>query len=140
MSHLIVPDATELEFLQNLLDTWGFDVKFNLYKNNYTPVAGSAFANFTVADFTGYVANLGVAFGAPATVAGKGTITASMLTSVQGVPGTTNTIYGYYVYWVPAGPGSEILLWAEKFDTPVVTVNSGDTINVTPVFTLFSEF
>lgn len=140
MSHLIVCDEGENAIQDAWLATLAGDVRLSLFKNNVTPTSAFTFASFTKADFTGY-GDETPAFGASVTVAGKGTITdTSVRTFIMGVPGTTNTIYGYYV-WVDTGtPGSEILLWAERFDTPQAMNNNLDEIDITLKFTLDSEF
>lgn len=140
MSNLVVSDVGE-----NLInDAWALatssEIWLSLYQNNYTPVAGSVYASFTPCTFTGYARQQPV-FGASATVGGKGTMTdTSPRAFVMGVPGTTNVVYGYYV-WLDVGvPGNEILIYAEKFDAPQTMANHFDEIDVTLVFTLYSEF
>lgn len=135
MSNLIVPDVAEI----NLQTLWLAEVsglvQLGLYQNNLTPGSGTVFGDFTAATFTGY-ASIAVPMGAPATIGGKATITATGVAAfVMGTPGTGNTIYGYYV-WVPS---TSLLLWAEKFDNSVILANAGDEIDITLVFTLFSE-
>lgn len=140
MSNLIVSNVGENAIQDAWNATLAGDLRLSLYQNNYTPVPGSLYGNFTKATFTGYTDEL-PSFGASVTVSGKGTLTdTSVRTFIMGVPGTTNTIYGYYV-WVDTGtPGSEILLWAEKFDAPQAMMNNLDEIDITLKFTLDSEF
>lgn len=136
MSNLIVPDVSENAFNALWLSVLSSTVKLSLFKNNITPDENTVFSDFTKADFTGYADSV-VTLGAPTTVAGKSTVTATAPAAfVMGTPGTGNTIYGYYV-WIPA---TTILLWCEKFDNAPVLANAGDEIDVTLVFTLFSEF
>lgn len=139
MSFLVVPDQSELLMLYTLgLEVFG-TTKVHLFKNDYTPVPGSLFANFTEADFTGYAAQ-DLAMNLPVTVSGKATCTNNVVMSfTMGTPGTTNTVYGYYVALNADTFGYGRLLWAERFDNPVFFTNSGDQLNLTPVFTLFSE-
>jgi hypothetical protein len=114
--------------------------KVHLFKNNYTPVDGSLFADFTEADFTGYAA-VDLAMNLPVTVAGKASCTNNVaMQYIMGVPGVTNTVYGYYVALNADTFGYGRLLWAERFDNPVYFTNTGDELDLTPVFTLFSEF
>jgi len=136
MSNLIVPDVAENEFNTLWLSVLSNTVKLSLYQNNYVPVAASVFGSFTKATFTGY-GDVTVTFGSPTTIGGKSVITATAPASfIMGTPGTGNTIYGYYV-WIPA---TSILLWAEAFDNAQVIANLGDEIDITLVFSLFSEF
>lgn len=136
MSDLVVPDVAENNLQALWLASVSSLVKLALFKNNLTPGSGTVFGDFTKGDFTGY-ADVTVTMGAPATVGGKSTITATGVASfIMGTPGTGNTIFGYYVFV----PSTTILLWAERFDNSQVIANAGDEIDITLVFTLFSEF
>jgi hypothetical protein len=135
MSNLVVPDPSE-NFLNNSWLIAVGAIKISLFKNNFTPVPATVIGDFTKADFTGY-ADVTIGFNPSVTVAGKGTLTATAAAAfIMGVPGTGNTIYGYYV-WAVTGTQ---LLWAERFDSAQIVANLDDEIDVTAVFTLFSEF
>lgn len=140
MSHLIVPDACELLWLYAVgLEIFG-TTKVHLFKNNYVPDNTTVFSNFTEADFTGYAAQ-DLVMDLPVTVGGKATCTAhSVLSFTMGMPGTTNTVYGYYISLNADTFGYGRLLWCERFDNPMYFTNFGDQLNLTPVITLFSEY
>lgn len=133
----VVTDAGELELLDKMLRdalTTDEDYVLNLYQNDYTPVAGSTDADFTVATFTNY-AEKTIArsdWGAASTVSGKGESEAPTQTWTCGVTG--NTVYGYWV----EGATSGTVLWAEKFDT-ARPLAENDVLNLTPKFNLYSE-
>lgn len=133
---LVVADVGELKLLDNATGKGTPEnLTLKLYKNNYTPVAGSVAGDFTVADFTNYVnKTLTIAtWGAATTVSNKGSATyGSAQTWTCGATG--NTVYGYYII----GASSGTLYWAEKFDT-ARTLANGDTLNITPALTLNSE-
>lgn len=134
---LVVPNAAEDIMLQNVLNkTAPQNGVLKLYKNNYTPVAGSTESSFTEADFTGYSAL---------------TLTGASWTIVTGAPSTasyaqqtfsssadqsTQNIYGYFVVQATSGK----VMWAELFsDGPYPIANNGDQIKVTPKLTLGSS-
>jgi hypothetical protein len=108
-------------------DITGANLTLALFRNDYTPVAGSQLANFTVATFTGYAAKTltGGAWtstqGAPTTVVyAEQTFTSSADQSVQ-------QIYGYFIH-----NGTQVL-WAERFsDAPYAMQYNGDRILITP--------
>jgi len=118
-----------LEAMLNVIATGG-DLTMALYKNDYAPVPGSELADFTEADFPGYVSQLigSTDFGAP-------TVTDHVASSVSGVvltfvgdPGTwtPQTIYGYFVTdW------NSDYFFAEKFSVPIDMSPDGE-IRVTP--------
>jgi len=134
---LKVPDVGELILLNALRAVPATTNWFcMLYQNNYTPVDGSVFADFTEATFNGYSAQ-GFAFSAPTTVSGKATLVATapcVFTSTGGSP--ANTIYGYMVGDTLTGE----VVWAERFGSSQAMVNNGDQISVTLKFTGKSEF
>jgi hypothetical protein len=114
----------------------GANVVIRLYQNNYTPVAGSVLASFTVANFSGY-AQVTPAFGAAGIVAGNvqtDDTAARDFTVAAG--GVSNTIYGYYVVDTVLGK----CLWAERFASAIVMTNVGDQIELTAALTAASLF
>lgn len=123
-----------------LLLTWAVkstttpeNMVLKLYKNNYTPVAGSVAADFTEADFSGYsAATLSRGnWGTPTTVSGKAT---SVYGSAQTfTAGSSQTVYGYYV----VGATSGTLIFAERFTT-AKPLESSDSVVITPSLTLDS--
>lgn len=130
---LLAPNAgTDLMLQMVVNKTAPQNPVLKLFKNNYTPVAGSTEANFTEATFTGYAAV---------------TLTGSSWTTTPGAPSSASyaqqtftssagsqneSIYGYYIVQTTSGK----ILWAERFtDGPYVIVNNGDTVKVTPTIT-----
>lgn len=139
MSNLIVADIGENTIQNAWVLEIGGTLLLHLFKNNYTPVAASVLGSFTEADYSGY-ADQSPSFGSSVTTGGKGTITdssARVFTVTAG--GVSNTIYGYYVTANPGG-GGEVLLWAQRFDASQSMSSIGDSISITLVFTLDSEF
>lgn len=132
---LVIPQEGEKQLLDMLIggDTFA-DVRLRLYKNNYTPVAGSVYSDFTSADFSGYAQET-PSFGAATLVNGKGTITDSAARDFEhNGGGTANTIYGYYVVESVANK----ILWAERFGSPVLLTVAGDKVTITLQFQLGS--
>ena len=136
---LVVPDGAEkiiLDLLRNLTNFNAAVIK--LYKNNYTPIDTTVHADFTEANYTGYVAQTLGSGVAATTVSGKAYVPYTQRTfQVTSSPTVTNLIYGYWIYSSASGS----MLWAERFTSaPISMVLAGDTIKLTPTLTLFSEF
>lgn len=119
-------------------------LKLRLYQNNYTPLHTSVAGDFTNATFTGYTEatlataswNAGVAgTGTGTALANKASIDYAQQTFTMGTPGTTNTIYGYYI----VDNAGTTLLGAELFSTPKSMSVNGDAIKITPKLTLSTE-
>lgn len=107
-----------------------------LYTNNYDPVATSTTANFTEASFTDYTSKTLTrgSFNDPSTNgSGKSEISYASQTWTVGT-GSSATIYGYYV----KGSVTGTTYLAEKFST-ARALAAGDSLVLTPKFTLFSE-
>jgi hypothetical protein len=116
------------------LDTTPLTMVLRLYTNNYTPVPGSHVADFTEATFTGYAAVTlnNSLWGSPTIVSDRGQTIYDSGTPVPFVSsgGSPQTIYGYFLENTDAG----VVWFAEKFAT-ARTVNPGDTLDLTLVFT-----
>lgn len=139
MSNLIVPDASELDMASMIQSMTAGATKIGLFHNNVTPDPTSTYATFTKATFTGY-ADVALSWVAPVTVGGKATLVATAVSVFQcTVTGATDNIYGYFVWYEPGG-GLHKLLFAERFDTMQPITNAGDEIDISAVFTLFSQF
>ncbi len=107
---LVIPDAFEVETLQWILNR---NLTIRLYSNNYTPVGGSAAANFTEVIGGGY-ANLPLTFAHWGFTAGDPSIALYDASQVWTFTGPTNapgTIYGVYITRDSDGH----LMWAERF-------------------------
>lgn len=120
------------------------NLKLKLFKNDVTPAHDSTVASFTVADFTGYTTatltaaswNAGAAgTGTGTALANKASIDYAQQTFTMGTPGTTNTIYGYYI----TDNAETTLLGAERFSSAKAMAVSGDAIKITPKLTLSTE-
>lgn len=96
-----------------------------LYKNDYTPVAGTVLGSFVECDFPGYGgknANFG-----PAVIgaSGKAEITSPLFTFTMTAAGN-QTVYGYFVTDV----NKTLLLFCERFAAPVQLTLAGDTLRL----------
>lgn len=111
--------------------------EIKLFKNNYTPVAGTTLANLTEADFSGYASVVLAGWTAAAIGAGgRAYSQADLVTFAHNGGVTANSIYGY---WVVDSGGT--LLWAERFATAPITMSGlGDSIVVIPQTADKSEF
>lgn len=131
-----IPDVGLDELLDKLLGAYGNTLVMHLYKNDYTPVAGSTLGSFTEADFNGYASQTITTWSAASTSASVCSSTATALTWTKSAGGTTNNVYGYYVE-----DADGELLWAERDPSaPGRLSATGDTYTVTPEFQLVSEF
>lgn len=105
------------------------NVRLGLYKNSYTIIAGSVFADITPCDFTGYSAAT-PSWGAESIDGGgHATQTATAIVFTQGTPGTTNSVYGYYLFDTST---SKLIGGDQLPSAPFVTASSGDTVTITP--------
>lgn len=127
----VVPNAGKKKLLELAVkETSPENFSLRLFKNDYTPVAGSVAGDFTVADFTGYAnATLTRASWGSATTADPSVIAyAAQTFTMSG--GSAQTIYGYYV----VGATSGTILWAERFSSAITLALTGDNISITPSF------
>jgi hypothetical protein len=135
---LKIPDVSQLTWLDSLRSVFnGAGLVVRLFKNNYTPVAGSVIASFTSADFSGYTPGALGTLAAAATVGGKASSTAGTANTWTKSGATGNDIYGYYV----TNAAGTVLYWAERGAGAPYSLNTnGEGLSVTPVITLASEF
>ncbi len=126
-----------------VLGHWLSDVALpyiiNLYKNDYTPVSGSVEADFTIADFSGYVADQTLSgwTGPVPDGAGRMISNSDPATWTHDAGAGGNAIYGWYMLDGATG----IIVCAERFTTAPIGMNvNGDTLSVTPHLTERSEF
>ena len=138
---LVVPAVGELALLNKLLSNLlssNEDYILKLYRTADTPDANSVQASFTECNFTNYLARTLSRAGWTAAVVSS-TKGESSYAGVQswtcGTDG--NTVYGYWV--IGNTKNVNIVLWAELFSTARV-IASGDILNITPKFTLMSEY
>jgi len=135
---LKVPDVSCLTWLDNLRSVWNAaGLKVRLFKNNYTPVAGSVIGSFTEANFSGYTPGSLGTLGAATTVSGRASTTAATANTWTKSGATGNDIYGYYV----TDAGGTVLYWAERGSAAPYSMNTnGEGLSVTPTVTQGSEF
>lgn len=129
---LLVPDTGEVEMLKRILNFSATgDVKLHLYANNYTPVEGSAIANFTECTAAGYAAKtLAGASWSIATTSGTSEASYAEQTFTFTA---AQTVYGYFV----TNSAGTVLLWAELFTgAPFNIPSGGGSVKATPKFQL----
>lgn len=138
---LVVPSVGELALLNKLLNnTLSSDEQYilKLYRTNVTPAEATTQASFTEASFTNYAARTLSRAGWQAAQVSSTKAESSYGAVQSWTCGTSgNTIYGYWVVGNTKNAGT--VLWAELFSTSRVLAN-GDVLNITPKFTLVSEF
>lgn len=119
-------------------------LKLKLFKTNVTPAHDDVVADYTEADFQDYAAITLATASWVAAVAGTGSGTAlankaysvyAQQTFTMGTPGTTNTVYGYYI----VDNAGTTLLGAELFSASKPMLLAGDAIKITPKLTLGTE-
>ena len=137
---LHVPTEGDIQLLTKMLiSPLSTDENYilHLYNQNYTPVDASTHTSFTEATFTNYVNktltranwNTPVISSAQA-VSSYGTNPLSWTCGASG-----DVVYGYWIEGATSGK----VLWAEKFGTARTLANN-DILNLTPLFTLQSQF
>lgn len=134
---LLVPDAGELILLGYIRATINANNVFlALFQNDKTPANGDVLADYTVCDFDGYATKSLNNFSIPITVAGRAYIAEALQVFLATGGVTPNDVYGYYVI----DAGGTTVLWAERFPGAPISINAaGQTVPVTPSFTLRSE-
>lgn len=134
---LVVPTASENEMLKTLLGvTAAEDLVLRLFVNNITPADGDTVATYTEMTGLGYAAKtLPKGAWTVAQNAGGKAEGSYAQQSWTFSAGTAVTVYGYYLTRATTGD----LWYAERFATPHTVQNTGDTIRVTPKFTLSKE-
>lgn len=132
---LIIPNQGEEDMLDTLLAV-GYTL--HLYKNDVTDgltagqIEALTEADFTEADFTGYV-DKALTGGAWTTTAGAPTAGQyAVQTFVASADQTAQTCYGYFVTRTSDGR----LQWFEDFASPLTVEFNGEGIAVTPRITL----
>jgi len=133
---LVVPDEGEVALLDMLVngDTLA-NAELRLYENNLTPDEDTVYGDFNEATFTGYAAQTPT-FGSASIVSHKGSISDTATRDfVCSTAGTPDVIYGYYV----VDAVNNLVLWAERFASPITIAAAGDTISINLVFTEDSE-
>jgi len=113
----------------NLLTT------ISLFKNDHVPAFTDTIADYTPADFSGYVGPTALAWGS-AFVNGsdQGEIDALPVTWTHTGGATANTIYGIYVL---SSAGD--LIYAERFPAPLAITSIGDSITYVAKATVIDQ-
>ncbi len=137
MSTLIVPTVSKQPMLQLTTGLYNeHPYRIRLWQNNIIPGAGTAKADFTEATFTGYASILlsGLVSVAGYDIQNRAVNEWSACTwTKSGVTG--NTIYGYWVENISA-----VLLWCERFDSPIPMTSDGSYLVITPKLTGMSQY
>jgi hypothetical protein len=131
---IVLPDQGESMILEMAVGKTAVqNLILRLYTSNTTPAETDTESTYTETTFTGYSAitltagNWSVTGTAPSS-AGYAQQTFTSSAGSQNV-----NVYGYYFTQVTSGK----LIWVERFtDGPYNIANNGDTIRVTPNFTM----
>lgn len=130
---IAIPDSQRRAIVTALTATGGSlnGAKVHLYKNDYTPGPGSRLTDLIEADFTGYAASAALVWGSTFTDELHNAVAAAASVQFNDTgEAVTNTVYGYYV---TDGAGA-VLLYAERFDSPVPMTGPAQAIVVLPEF------
>lgn len=132
---IVIPDEGDIELLTKTLKaTLDVDESYSLrlYRNDYTPVAGSTLAAFTEATFQGYfrwdLSRAG--WSVPVISAGRAVSEWTLNEVAWTIASGTQDIYGYYV----VAPLLAKVAWAERFNEPR-TLTAGEKLIVLPRLT-----
>lgn len=132
---IVIPDEGAMELLgKTLRSALAVDESYSLrlYRNDYTPAAGSTLASFTEASFLGYFRWDLTRAGwiVPVMEAGR-SVTVWTAAEVKWTAADgPQTIYGYYV----VAPATAKVAWAERFTDPRV-MNAGSVLSILPRLT-----
>lgn len=127
----VVPSPQLLAGLTQLLAVGGpfHTPTLQLFQSNTTPLRESVYADFTIADFTGYADVVGVTFSAPYyDVDGSAIVLGADAPFIATGSAVTNQIYGFLF----ANAGLTDLLIAYKFAAPVGVAAAGQACPVVP--------
>ena len=118
--------------LQNISSS--LEIKMRLFKNNFTPTRASVLADFTEADFSGYLAvNVNESDASNGALNRHEKITQNITFTHDG-GATNNTIYGWYLEGNSSvnvnGVQTRDVIAYEKFATPITMDVNGDRIDV----------
>jgi len=133
---LKIPTVSELQledFLTSVGGTGLQNCKVRLFTNNYTPVDGTVLGDLTEAIFAGYVAQTIANWTTATTVSAKAQTQATV--SFLNSSGSPKDVYGYYL----TNAGGSVLLGAERFSAPPISIADGNNLVVTVTFTVNSE-
>lgn len=126
-----------LELLQFLISQWGTLV-MGIFVADYTPQPTDSLGTYTAmeATWTGYVRANITGWSTP-TLNGTGHAESDAGTVLfPNVSGGAQTAYGYFLM----DSSQTSLLWAERDGSAPVTIPDGQSYQITPQFTLISEF
>lgn len=131
---LVIPNEGKLALLDNLVAGTGLGaIVLALYKNAVTLDNATVFADFTVANFSGYAAAAPFLEAATLVANKARTEDAGEREFTHNGGATDNDIFGYFVHL--AG----VCLWAEALAAPFTVENLGDQVKVTLRLTLDLE-
>lgn len=133
---LFVNNEAELILLEKLLTSFGTgeEITLELYGNDKVPSEGDEKADYTPCTFGGYsLVTIDADLWEYATVSGKGTAVYDSSPIVWTCSSASQTVYGYFCY-----DSDDVLLWSERFLTPVV-LSVSDTPSLQPKLTLHSN-
>lgn len=128
---LVIPMARLLANLAIAIDTdgWLNGVVANLYSNDYVPTLESETADFTECAFTGYDDDKAVVWGTPYISDGDAAEVASG--TLQWTCTGASSEFAYGIFLKDAGGD---LVYAERFDSPIAFVGSGDAAVCTLIY------
>lgn len=131
---LVLPDQGESLTLQAILNKLAPEnLDLWLYKSNTTPAETDTEATYTQADFTGYAAIQLTAASWSITGTAPTSAGYAQQTFTSSAGSQNQNVYGYMLVQRSSGK----LLLAERFsDGPYNIANNGDTIKITPNFTM----
>lgn len=133
--NLSIPGQGLRYFLDAILDAIDNSALVRLFQNDHFPAVDDDLADYTEANFEGYVQHGAVNWSAPVTV-GQTTYTqADEVQFLKGFGGVSNSVYGYFL---TDGTGT-VLLAAQRYPGPPVSMGAdGAIIRVVPRLSLYS--
>lgn len=123
------PDAA-LQFMLNyLLQDVDLTWTYHLYKNDYTPVAGSVLGDFTESTFTGYAEKAAVTEAAVTVNAGhEANSLGAEMTWTCTANGAAQQAFGIYITFHDIDDATVRLGPAWRFDAPTTIAFNGDFV------------
>lgn len=139
--YLKIPDVALAAMLNSLINrNWlnysGTGLQVDLYTANHTPAAGDTLSTYSGSKptFSGYSTFTVPGWNTPIVTSSvaETTSTSDATYTLTATLGTAVIAYGYFVWQTVMGIDG--LAWAQRFDVPLVFINSGDSYHFPVVF------
>jgi hypothetical protein len=122
------PNVGLVAIIDEILVNSGMALTYHLFKNDYTPVAGSVLADFTESTFGGYAAQTVTEPGSSIVTGPEAESAGNDITFTKtGAPETAQQAFGIYVTFTNSASTVKLLM-AWRFSSPTTIAFTGDFV------------